>query len=426
MITAPELRTLLDGLARRFENRPQADDESKELGAMGWGQFLDGSPQHNQVGPYGTCSGIIARALANRGSDKLDKLVNTLVMRWWNERDKPESHKKFLGQTIRLAMLHLAVRLKGENALGTIQKEIEETLLAHIRPDQMWGNFLMPGEIEDPSPRLIATSLVILSFTLFRSETDPCPTQLVDAVRKLEDRVLGTENLPRLHLAIASAAISSISNHAPSSKVRSRINRLAYATQVSLPELGVYFYDYEYAENTPATTEHATHRFETDYFIVPIEVVLGIAGFQPQAPTYLRFRAETTLNLLVKNLQGFDGFYRPDNEQRISSVNQCWVAMYLALAEQSIEKKRPFTSSAVHLPGRVLYFLIRQRPDKFWLDSMMLTLCGLSVLGASLIPSEGMSLLRIFTIKLCAAVLAFIAGRLYAPVFLKRIFMERE
>lgn len=421
MITPPQIRVLLDGLARRFENRPQTDTEFPQLGAVGWGQFLDGTPSHNQVGPYGTCSGIITRALAHRGADNLDQAVDPLLEKWWEKRDAP---KTFLGHTIRLAMFHLAVRLKADTRLSPLQKSIETALLEQVRPDGMWGNFFMPGDIEDPSPRLIATSLAVLSFTLFRPATEPCPEILPKAIERLEDRILGTENLPRLHLAIASAAITSIPGHPPSSRARSKINKLAYATQVSLPELGVHFYDYEFAD--PETQDaDSKHKFGRDYLIVPIEVVLGIAGYQPNAPLYLRYRAETTLNLLVKNLQGFDGFYRPDNEQRISSMNQCWVAMYLALAERGEETGRPFVRSLKGLPPRWTYALIRQRPDKFWLDSLMLTLCGVSILGAGLLPSDGASFLYLFSIKLCAAILTFIAGRLYAPVFLKHIFMER-
>jgi hypothetical protein len=423
MITTPELRALIDGLARRFENRPQKDTDFRHFGAVGWGQFLDGTPSHNQVGPYGTCSGIITRALAHRGADKLDQAVDPLLEKWWEERDNRSA--KFLGQTIRLAMLHLAIRLKADNRLSGLQKSIESALLDHVRPDGMWGNFLMPGDIEDPSPRLIATSLVVLSFTLFRPSTEPCPETLSKAVERLEDRILGTENLPRLHLAVAAAAITSIPGRPPSSRARSKINKLAYATQVSLPELGVHFYDYEFAAPNNQDADQL-HEFKTDYLIIPTEVVLGIAGYQPNAPLYLRYRAETTLNLLVKNLQGFDGFYRPDNEQRISSVNQCWVAMYLALAERREDTKRPLLGSVWRLPARCAFELIRQRPDKFWLDSLMLVLCGISVLVVSFAPSEGVSFPLLFTMKLCAAILAFAAGRLYAPIFVKRVFRERQ
>jgi hypothetical protein len=100
--------------------------------------------------------------------------------------------------------------------------------------------------------------------------------------------------------------------------------------------------------------------------------------------------------------------------------------MYLALAERREDTGRPLLHSVLRLPARCAFELIRQRPDKFWLDSLMLTVCGLSVLGASVLPSQGASFLRLLSIKLCAAILAFVAGRLYAPVFLKRVFMERQ
>jgi hypothetical protein len=264
--------------------------------------------------------------------------------------------------------------------------------------------------------------LVVLSFTLFRSSDDPCPDALVEAVKKIEDRILGSRELPRLHVAIASAAILSLPHYDPSSKVRARISKLAYATQISMPELGVYFYDYEYVESEGTDGHHDQHHFKTDYFIVPIELVLGIAGYQPKAPLYLRFRAENTLKLLVQNLQGFDGYYRPDNEQRISSVNQCWVAMYLALAEQTVVSTLPAPNRLV---PRIWYECIKQRPDHFWIDSGMLGLCGLGLIAASLLPFSGLTFANVAS-KICAAVLAFLAGRFYAPIFLKRIFMERE
>jgi hypothetical protein len=416
MITAPQIRTLLDGLARRFENRPQFDSEGSRAGALGWGQFLDGQPKHNQVGPYGTCSGIIARVLAGRGPDELDRSVGILIEEWWKTRD--EDKGRHFGQTIRLAMLHLALRLKNDPTLGWVLKEVEETLLGNIRADSMWGNYQMPGSIQDPSPRLIASCLAVLSFTLFRPVNDPWPPVLIETVKKIEDRILGTDNLPRLHVAIASAAILSIPSHRPSSASRSRISKLAYSTQRSLPDLGVYFYDFESEEN-------GKRIFRTDYFIVPTELVLGIAGYQVQAPSYLRFRAEGTMSLLVRNLQGFDGFYRPDNEQRISSVNQAWVAMYLALAERALSVPGSPGFHVANVFPRVFYACIRQRPDRFWLDSVMLSICAIGALCGSLVQFPGLTVLSIAS-KICVVILTFLAGRLYAPIFIKKVFAERQ
>jgi uncharacterized membrane protein (DUF485 family) len=193
-----------------------------------------------------------------------------------------------------------------------------------------------------------------------------------------------------------------------------RITKIAYATQLSLPELGVYFYDYEYLN------EKGESAYRRDYFIVPTEVLLGIAGFQVGAPAYLRIRAELSLKTLVRNIRGFDGFYRPDNEQRVSSMNQCWVAIYLSLAASCREHP--------NLAG-IWYALRRQRPDRTWIDALMLFLCSCGIVFGIwyqtllYVPVTGVGAI---VFKTCVAVLAFIAGRLYAPAFLKEAFTGRE
>ena len=162
-----------------------------------------------------------------------------------------------------------------------------------------------------------------------------------------------------------------------------------------MPELGVYFYDLEFVKADD------THDFDRDYFIIPTEILLGIAGFQRGAPAYLRLRAESSLNALVRNLRGFDGFYRPDNEQRVSSVNQCWVAMYLALASKN------YTG-----PGwgsRVWFWLMKQRPDNFWTDAILLISCAGGILLASFTDFPTISRSSV-AVKVLSAALAFIAG----------------
>jgi hypothetical protein len=447
MITPPQIRSLLDGLARKFDARPLTEYEVKGNRAEGWGQFLDSQPEHNQIGPFGTCSGIIARALASRGADILDDHVNNLIKHWWSERDDPNSHAKFLGQTIRLAMLHLALRIRNSDAMSVVTSEVRARLLGASRPDGMWGNYVMPHDIEDPSPRLVATSLAILSFTLFQqNDKNDLPKQVITAVEYLEDRMQGSEDLPRLHVAIAAAAILSIPERTPTRKARRRIEQLAYAMQISLPDLGVYFYDYEFIDSPKSATQAtvgadinttAAHdavagkstsnpqKSKTDYFIVPTELVMGIAGYMPHAPVVLRLRAESTIKLLVKNLRGYDGYYRPDPEQRISSVNQSWVAMYLALAERALAKPNTSQLSGMHRwTSRVWYELLKQRPDKQWLDTLMFVGGSFLVVGANWAMSSDTGW-RSLTVKLLSCVWAFIAGRLYAPTTLKRVFVER-
>jgi hypothetical protein len=100
--------------------------------------------------------------------------------------------------------------------------------------------------------------------------------------------------------------------------------------------------------------------------------------------------------------------------------------MYLALAERSEELEMPHIQDIWGPIVWCWYQLIRQRADKFWLDSLMLAACSISVLVSSLAPAQDLSFTRLVVLRVCTAILAFLAGRWYAPVFVKRVFMERQ
>jgi hypothetical protein len=227
---------------------------------------------------------------------------------------------------------------------------------------------------------------------------------------QLENRLLGSKELPASHIAAAAAAVLAVKSENASKKFMKFINRWAYATQPALPELGVYFYDLEFEKNS------GERAFERDYFIVPTEVLVGIAGFQKGAPAYLRLRAEHSLAVLIENMRN-DGFYRPDDEQRVSSLNQCWVAMYLALGAKEY--------AGVGLWNRSLFWLLRERPDNVWRDGLLLLLCGAFILLSAFLNFPTTSIWSV-TIRVAAAVLTFLAGRLYAPAFMKKICVGRE
>jgi len=412
MITEQEIGVFIDGLARKFDNSFHVpDDTDSPRDGVGWGQFLDSPPLQTQIGSYGTCSGLIVRALAGRGSDQLAEHVGELLTFWWGRRKNDEKERKLFAQTTRVAVLLLALRIANLESTKAVLEEVGAYLLSTLRPDGMWGNYSIPGVVQDPSPRLFPTAIALLSFALFREESSPLSPDFVLCADKLEERLLGAKDLPALHIAAASAAILAVKNGNASKEIREHIKKWAYATQPALPELGVYFYDLVFVK------DDGKPEFDRDYFILPTEILLGIAGFQRGAPTYLRLRAESSLNALVKNLIGFDGFYRPDIEQRVSSVNQCWVAMYLALATKN------YTG-----PGqgsRLMFWLLRQRPDTFWTDAILLLSCSGGIVLAGLTDFPVLSMNSAIT-KVLAATLAFIAGRFYAPPFLRKVFVGRE
>lgn len=88
MIDSKEIASLLDRLANGFENAAErpSNEDSEPTEAVGWGQFLDAPKQHQQVGMYGTCAGIIVLAVAGRGDNPLSRKAVTLMDYWWNSR----------------------------------------------------------------------------------------------------------------------------------------------------------------------------------------------------------------------------------------------------------------------------------------------------------------------------------------------------
>jgi hypothetical protein len=329
---------------------------------------------------------------------------------WWDARNKSAQFRKLFAQTTRLALLHLALRMAGTPDVQQALTEVRSVLFSTVRPDGMWGDYTLPGVAEDPSPRLLPTAIAVLSFVLFKNPEEQIPEVLYRATGRLEERLLGSRDLPLLHVAAASAAIIGVNGAKASKQIRRQITRIAYKTLPALPELGVYFYDVGYNK------DNGEIEFTRDYFIVPTEVLLGIAGYQDGAPTYLRLRAESSLRLLSRNLRGYDGYYRPDNEQRVSSMNQLWVAMYLGMA----------TRESPGVPTRRITFeLMKQRADAFWIDMLLLGGCLIGVLLGSLVSFPALTVTSLF-VKALVAILAFVAGRLYAPAALRKIFPGRE
>jgi hypothetical protein len=410
MISKSELSSLTDELARKFEETSRVSDDERLKDGVGWGQFLDNHPEQRQIGPYGTCSGLIVRALARRGADQLAEQIADLLSFWWAMRNTREKERTLFSQTTRSAILLLSLRIADMKSTKTVLKETREYLISALRSDRMWGNYAIPGVLQDATPRLFPTAIALLSFALFSDGNSQLPEGIMKCADKLEERLLGAKDLPALHIAAAAAAILAVKNGGASKKFGKFINRWAYATQPALPELGVYFYDLEFAKNS------GERAFDRDYFIVPTEVLVGIAGFQKGAPANLRLRAESSMKALVENMRS-DGFYRPDDEQRVSSLNQCWVAIYLALGAKEY--------SGVGWWNRTMFWLLRERPDSAWRDGLLLALCSAFILLATFLHFPTVSVWSVL-IKIAAVALTFLTGHLYAPAFMKKVFVGRE
>ena len=399
MESTAEADVLLDGLAGRFEDA--ARDAYK--GASGWGQFLDGSVQHEQIGVYGTSAGIIVRALAGRGVSSLTDQVQ-LTEGWWGERGPGQSAYDDFCQIPRLAFFHLAMRLASQR--DAFLEEVAQELLGRLLPSDMWGNFYSSSEIFDETPRLFPSSIALLSFALFRTEATPISDRLIAVANQLERKIAGSDRLPLLHIAAASAAILWTKGASVDKRVWRKISSLAYVDtgDPNLGDLGVYFYEYRYQNG------YDRHKFGRDYFIVPTELLVALAGYHRAAPSALRHRADRIYRALQSNLKTSVGAFKPDVEQRISSKNQAWAALVLHASNFYRGRKTLVTKA---------WYELRRRRDDNWFTGWVFPFVALVVTtAANVLLGESGPWHKVF-----AAISLLVVGSLYAQFF-RRMLTE--
>lgn len=244
--------------------------------------------------------------MAGRGQSVLTRQATALLCRWWKRRENDEYVDKRFVQTTRLAFLNLALRLAGIPDTEGTRAEVEKALIEQLLPSGMWGNFWITSSKHDPTPRLFPSVIALLSFTLLREPSSPANEKVISVADRLEEKLTLPRRPPLLEAAAASAAILSAKGPSIGHRTVSRMAENALSSRPGLDERGVYWYDYEYSPDAQGEA-----RFGRDFFIIPTEILLAIAGFQPGAPTGARLMAEDVLRVLVENLRQNEGVYRP-------------------------------------------------------------------------------------------------------------------
>jgi hypothetical protein len=218
--------------------------------------------------------------------------------------------------------------------------------------------------------------------------------------------LLGHKELPLLHTAAGIAALLAFRTGQISPGLRKFIRRVAWSTHRSLSDLGVYFYDF--AHSRP-NGEVESGR---DYFIVPSEILLAIAGMLKGAPLPLRQRAETTVAQLSDNINANNGVYRSDPEQRLSSKNQAWAALLLHLAAAN----RPaYTGLA-----RVWYELRREQKGN-WFSELIFPLFSIVAITTEIVMFSGLGP----PVTVMTGIGGLIISALYGSALIKKWFPGR-
>ena len=209
--------------------------------------------------------------------------------------------------------------------------------------------------------------------------------------------------------AVAAALLSTKANL--SRKTGSRLRDLALANSRVSGEGGVYFYDFEYVEDADGS-----RRFGRDYFIVPPELILGIAGFQDNSPGAFRLLAESILPRLVSNIRANNGTYLSTSEQRITSNNQAWAALLLSSASRSTWHVYRLRRALARLGYAARRERMGNRFTEVWLPFISMVLV---VISGVVLKDEGGLVTGIL------AVAALMIGGLYGPEVVRRLFPGR-
>jgi hypothetical protein len=244
---------------------------------------------------------------------------------------------------------------------------------------------------------------VILCLSILEDLPESMVSLLEPGLKGIEDRLLGDTDLPLLFVAAASAAVLAVRGSKVSSRIRKRIRQIAWSLKAQIGDLGVYFYDFQYVESDGQPA------FGRDYFIVPVEILVGIAGFQKGAPAALCQRAEAATKTLLANIKMNQGVYRPDQEQRVSSKNQAWAALLLSL---SLAPARPGS-----MFSKIWYGLRKERTGN-WFTEIAFPLISLLAITSEIVLFRALGP----AVNVTTGFGGIFISALYVPTFLRKWF----
>ena len=307
---------------------------------------------------------------ANRCASAVVKQTLKTLQFWWEQRQDTEQQPgQWFLQTLRVAYLHMALSSIKDDSANLLRQEVAKRLWDTQLPGGQWGHYWESEEEHDQTPQVLTTAVVIISFLIFSRADSDARQRFRKAAEWLESKVVSGIDLAPLPRIAAITALVAISGKHVSKNVRNKANRIARSPNPELGDLGVYFCDFRYYSN-------GSLQWDRDYFIVPKAILLAVGGFLPNAPAFLRLRAERILDTLVPELEKSEFLYKPEPDRAAASKDNAWLALLLKLAKNQ-------SSQTLGLQTRLTYGLFRERGPGFWWDrffpvAAMLTITGIA------------------------------------------------
>lgn len=331
----------LSQLSEQFDNRRRDAGNS-----CGWGQFIDGTTAHTQVGPYGTSAGLIAIALA-RGPDAVTaRAAEDLAAQWCRYRQGASDENRLFCQNPRLAWVYLALSLAGQQ-FQEVADEIRRELFGRQISKDRWGDWWIDSNQHDATPRRFSTALLYFCLGYSGGSGD----QAQNWANTQSPLPLTSFGFPTIDVIFHTLAVLI---NTDSATVRSlfgkELRTRAWRQLVESRELAVYFYDFRY-KNADGEIDHGR-----EYFIVPIRLVGIVIGSLEFAPPLLKAAALSSASSVMESMRAHQGVYKEADGARASSLNQAWAAVAIKYASRMAAPRN----------GKALWSLVRERESIFF------------------------------------------------------------
>jgi hypothetical protein len=244
-----------------------------------------------------------------------------------------------------------ARRQQRSEDLDTLYDVVRGQLLRRTLTRSAWGDWWISDTLNDSQPNLLVTSVVVLSFCLFRTPTEPLREQINGALSYLNQELRGRgAPIGWPQSAAAIAALASLRQGTSDKAILRIFRQISESWMEDLTYPLIHFYDFIYVSSV--SEEH----YGRDYFIAPRGVFIGIAALNAQSDHWrYNLQAERSVTGFLKITQGRQGIYRPDPDRHISTLDQAWIAILYALATE--------VASPCTFKVKVMDWVTRPKPD---------------------------------------------------------------
>lgn len=417
----------IEAIRMQFRNREILDSTQ----CLGWGQFLDNSNQHAQVGLYGTAAALVAFKAGGRPDDARAAHTRDSLLRCWQNRAGSPDIQNNLNQSIRLAFFLLSIAKKQNFRDPDVQEILQELLKRQVSSTKLWSDVAddtpassVPSEYSSAMVLILLKLLCIFSEgndeTDFQNLSDRC----TDAATNLEKMYLDDRKRAREYKLPLLIAITLHLEEQTNKQVRSDLRKYLYEKS-DLEKRYVHFFDQKRLNDT----------YIRDYFILPLNIVMPLLRFRRKVSSADYMLSMRTLERLEKSLNDNNGIYQ-DGVARPSSLEQGFVAIALEAANL------PKPNGLKLLLPRLWYRLHQDIPQEYERVCTTLVVFGLLVPAGmipfgveiadsltGILPQTLESLLRSteFYPKWVIAIVAVVAGAIGGkPEELLRIMFRRK